>query len=117
MVHPDRLRDQKLMDAICDMFERSSPQQFEAQIEALLARPSATALLAQIHVPTLVLCGMEDSWNTLEQHREMAALIDCSVLVGIPGCGHLSTLERPQAVGDALRAWLTDTPQIHRISM
>jgi pimeloyl-ACP methyl ester carboxylesterase len=117
MVHPDRLRDAKLMDAILAMVERRSLQEFTTQVEALLTRPDATALLSQIHVPTLVLCGLEDTWSPLARHREIAARLDRSVLVGIPGCGHMSTLERPQAVSDALRAWLCDEPQIHRVSL
>ena len=36
----------------------------------------------------------------------MAATIPGSVLVDIPNCGHMSTLERPEAVNEALRAWL-----------
>jgi pimeloyl-ACP methyl ester carboxylesterase len=117
MVHPDRLRDAKLMDGILEMVERRSLEQFTAQIEALLGRPDASTLLSQIHVPTLVLCGLEDTWSPLERHREIAARLERSVLVGIPGCGHMSTLERPQAVSDALCAWLTGAPQIHRVSM
>ncbi|MEO7774333.1 MAG: alpha/beta hydrolase [Steroidobacteraceae bacterium] len=117
MVHPDRLRDAKLMDAILDLIERSSPEQFEAQIKALMNRPDATPLLAKIHVPTLVLCGLEDAVSPLDRHREIARAIDRSVLVGIPGCGHMSTLERPHGVNGALRAWLTGGQQIHRVSL
>ena len=47
MVHPARLADARLMDAILDMIDRQTPDQFEAQIEALLARPDAGAVLAQ----------------------------------------------------------------------
>jgi pimeloyl-ACP methyl ester carboxylesterase len=111
MVHPDRLADSALMESIHAMLARSNPQVFAAQIHALLNRPNRTALLGTINVPTLVLCGREDSWSTLERHQAMAALIPGGVLVDVPDCGHMCTMERPQALTRALQAWLDDRPQ------
>jgi pimeloyl-ACP methyl ester carboxylesterase len=106
MVHPARLADTQLMDAIHQMIARASPAQFEAQVEALLARPDRTDLLGAIHVPTLVLCGREDAWSPLARHEEMVRRIPGSRLVAVPDCGHMSTMERPEAVTAALREWL-----------
>jgi len=36
----------------------------------------------------------------------MAGLIPTAALVVVPRCGHLSTLERPEAVNAALATWL-----------
>jgi pimeloyl-ACP methyl ester carboxylesterase len=105
MVHPHR-HGTPLFDAVLDMIERSTPEVFAAQIEALLARPDATALLGQIRCPTLVLCGREDGWSTPARHAFMHAAIAGSQLAVIEHCGHMSTMERPQAVTAALRAWL-----------
>ena len=106
MVHPERLADASLMDAIHSMIARAGVAQFEAQIRALLARPDRTDLLAQLRLPTLVLCGREDGWSPLSRHEQMARLIPGSRLVAVPECGHMSTMERPQAITDALSAWL-----------
>jgi pimeloyl-ACP methyl ester carboxylesterase len=57
-------------------------------------------------VPTLVLVGDDDRLTPPEQAREMAGLIAEAELVEVPGCGHLSTLERREAVNAALEAWL-----------
>lgn len=111
MVHPDRLADSALMESIYAMLARSTAQVFAAQIHALLHRPDRSALLAGIDVPTLVLCGRDDSWSPLERHQAMAALIPGSVLVAVPDCGHMCTMERPQALNQALRRWLDDPPQ------
>ncbi|MCX7035402.1 MAG: alpha/beta fold hydrolase [Proteobacteria bacterium] len=111
MVHPDRLADAALMESIHAMLERSNPLVFAAQINALLNRPDRTALLPTINVPTLVLCGREDSWSTLERHQAMAAQIAGSVLVDVPDCGHMCTMEQPEALSQALRAWLDDLAQ------
>jgi pimeloyl-ACP methyl ester carboxylesterase len=36
----------------------------------------------------------------------MVAAIPGALLVVIPGCGHLSTLERPETVNQALVEWM-----------
>jgi pimeloyl-ACP methyl ester carboxylesterase len=106
MVHPDRLQDRSLIDAILDMFERGSVTQFAAQIRALIQRPDASDVLARISCPTLLLCGEQDQWSTPAQHREMAQLIAGSRYTGVPECGHMSPMERPAAVSAALLSWL-----------
>jgi pimeloyl-ACP methyl ester carboxylesterase len=107
MVHPARLADGPLMDEIHQMIARCPLPCFEAQIRALLARPDRGELLRAIRVPTLVLCGRDDSWSPLRQHVEMAQRIAHSVLVDVPDCGHMCTMERPEAVTQALRQWLS----------
>jgi len=111
MVHPDRLNEAALMETIYAMLARATPEVFAAQITALLQRPDRSALLPDISVPTLVLCGREDSWSTLERHRDMAARIGGSTLVDVPHCGHMCTLEQPGAVSQALLAWLSGAPR------
>jgi pimeloyl-ACP methyl ester carboxylesterase len=106
MVHPARLTDQPLMDAIHSMIVRGGIDKFEAQIRALLSRPDRTELLLSLKLPTLVLCGHDDSWSPLSRHEEMAQLIAGSRLVDVPDCGHMSTMERPEAITSALTEWL-----------
>ncbi len=106
MVYAERLTDAALIEGILDMFESKSPELYAAQIHALLNRPDGAPLLSQIECPTLVLCGHEDSWSPLQRHREIAAAIAGSRLVDIPHCGHMSTLECPDAVNEAMRTWL-----------
>jgi pimeloyl-ACP methyl ester carboxylesterase len=106
MVHAARHADAALIDAILDMFERRTPEQFGGQIEALLARPDATALLPTIACPTLVLCGRADGWSTPAQHEEMAALIPESRLAIVEDCGHMAPMERPEEIAAELVAWL-----------
>jgi pimeloyl-ACP methyl ester carboxylesterase len=105
MVWPSRLTDSVLIQAVVDMFARRSAEMFAAQIRALLARPGARELLGRIRCPTLVLCGEQDSWAPAQRHREMAALIPEAKLVLVPECGHMCTMERPEAVTGALLDW------------
>jgi pimeloyl-ACP methyl ester carboxylesterase len=106
MIHEARLKDRKLVESILQMFERRTPAQFAAQINALLQRPNAAPLLPMISCPALVLCGQDDGWSPLSTHRVMAQLIPHSTLVPVPECGHMSTMERPDEVSTALAAWL-----------
>jgi pimeloyl-ACP methyl ester carboxylesterase len=106
MIHQARLHERTLVASILRMIERRTPAQFAAQIRALLTRPDATALLPMISCPALVLCGQDDAWAPLSTHRVMAQLIPHSTLVTVPDCGHMATMERPEAVSAALRTWL-----------
>ncbi len=103
MVHPDRLSDVQLVETITNMFARKSVEVFAAQINALLTRPEAFPLLAQIRCPTLVLCGNEDVNSPPAANLEMAGAIVGDQLDIIPHCGHMAPMERPEAVNDALR--------------
>jgi len=106
MVHPSRLADTALMQAIHDMIARKTPEIFAAQICALLGRPDAGPLLPGIEVPALVLCGREDSWAPLSRHKAMAAAIPGARLVVVERSGHMAPMERPEAVAEALSKWL-----------
>jgi len=109
MIWSPRLQETSLVDSVIEMFARSRADLFAAQIRALLARPDAGPLLAQIACPALVLCGEQDSWAPAARHREMAEKIPGAALALIPECGHMCTLERPEAVTRALLDWHAST--------
>lgn len=98
--------DSRLLDRALHMGLALGPDVFARQSLALRDRPDSSATLAGISCPTLVLCGEEDSLCTPALHREMAAEIPGALLEIVRDCGHLSTMEQPRAVNDALRAWL-----------
>ncbi len=79
---------------------------FEAQTEALLARPDVEDVLSSIDVPTLVATGSEDQWSPPSQHEEIAASIKGSVLTVFDGAGHMAPAEAPDQVAQALDDWL-----------
>lgn len=106
MVAPPRLRDQALIESIVGMFERKSPNLFELQMNALLNRPDATKLLTQIRCPALVVTGREDGWSPPLTHQMIASGIPGAKLVIVPDSGHMSAMEQPAAVAQALRDWL-----------
>ena len=80
---------------------------FDAQINAQLVRPEQESLLAQIRCPTLVMTGALDAWSPPAQHEAIAARIADSTLVIVEGAGHMLPLEAPDAVNQAIAAWLS----------
>jgi pimeloyl-ACP methyl ester carboxylesterase len=108
LLHPDRLQDDGLTATVTAMAEAVGQQAFLRQQQALMTRADLRPLLGKIGCPTLVLCGRQDALTPLPLSLEMAAAIPDATLVVLPRCGHLSTLERPDAVTAQLRAWLPD---------
>lgn len=106
MVHPAH-RDGPLWTSVLDMLARATPQQYAAQIQALLRRPDASPLLPDVHCPTLLLCGAQDSWSPPQRHRDMAAMMPAARYVEVAECGHMSPMEQAGAVTQALRDWLS----------
>jgi len=108
MLHPDHAA---LLGPLTDMVKRSTAETFANQQRALLDRPEARAVLPFVKCPALVLCGRQDAWSPVSQHEEIAAAIPHSKLVIVEDSGHMSPVEQPEAVTQALRAWLSDNLQ------
>jgi pimeloyl-ACP methyl ester carboxylesterase len=72
---------------------------------AMAGRPDSTALLAATEVPVLVVVGADDTITPPDGARAMAGAAPHSTLVEIPGTGHLSVAEDPDAVAAAIIAW------------
>ena len=105
-VHPDRHGDVALRDVARAMAEETGVEAYLRQQQAIIARPDSRPTLSAIRCPTLMLVGAEDKGTPPEFAREIAAGIAGARLVIVPECGHLSTLERPQAVTKALVEWM-----------
>ena len=106
-IHPSRVDDKAVAEAVLSMTARVGRDTFLRQQAAIISRIDSRPGLSNIHCPTLVLCGHEDKATPVELHREIASDIPNARLVVVPECGHLSPLERPEAVNAAMRVWLT----------
>jgi pimeloyl-ACP methyl ester carboxylesterase len=105
-VHPSRLDDITVVQPILDMAQEIGPEGFVREQNAIMARPDSRPLLAGIDVPTVVIVGRQDLATPLMRSQEMAADIANARLVVIEECGHMSPLEKPVEVSQALRRWL-----------
>ena len=106
LLHPSRLSDAPLVATIRRMAERVGRDAFLRQERAMIARIDSRPFLGEIRCPTLVLCGRQDVITTVQVHEELRDAVAGATLAVIDDCGHLSALERPQEVTDALVAWL-----------
>ncbi len=67
-----------------------------------------------ITVPTLIIVGDQDVATVPAKAERMHAGIPGSTLVVIPGAGHTSTVEEPEAVNKALEAFLAGQERARR---
>jgi pimeloyl-ACP methyl ester carboxylesterase len=105
-VHRDRHGDETLRTIVRTMAKETGPEAFVRQQRAIMTRPDCRPQLASIRCPTLVLVGDGDELTPPALSEEIAAGIAGARLVRVPDCGHLSTLERPAEVTQALVEWL-----------
>lgn len=63
--------------------------------------------LAEIHLPTLVICGSADKMTPLRLSSQLTAGIPEAQLETIPEAGHMVMLEQPQAVAAAMAKFLS----------
>ena len=110
MLHPDHRQDLALRRTVLAMAESVGRARFLNQVKAQLARPDARPALGQIRCPTLVIGAREDHVCTVAMHEEIAAAIPGAELIILERCGHLSTLEQPARVNEALLRWLQTDP-------
>ncbi len=104
--HPSRAGDQALSRSYLDFCLAAGGAALARQNRAIMARPDARLHLGQLRCPTLVLCGDADQLTPPECSQEIAALVHHARLQLIAGCGHMLTMEQPQAVNAALLDWL-----------
>src|SRR5260221_500414 len=105
-VHRNRQNDEALRVRVRLMAEETGAQVFLRQQQAIMTRPDARPFLPAIKCPTFVLVGDGDELTPPALSQEIAAGVAGSRLVVIADCGHLSTMERPDAVNRALIEWM-----------
>ena len=105
-LHRDRPNYAHLTALVRQMAEDTGPEAFVRQQRAIISRPDSRPLLGSIRCPTTVLVGADDVATPPALNKEIADGIPGAKLAVVPDCGHLSTLEQPEAVNAALVEWL-----------
>ena len=107
IVDRSRRDDAALRAIVKTMALEVGAKAFNRQQTAIIGRADSRPSLPAIACPTLVLVGEGDQLVPLEHSQELADGIAGSKLVVVPVCGHLSTLEQPEAVTAALVDWIS----------
>ena len=97
-----------ILQTVIDMAYGFGAECFIRQSRALQRRPDAQKVLRQTKVPTLILCGAHDKMTPVKRHEFMAELIPVARLEVLEAAGHMPTLEAPEQVTTALRAWMKE---------
>lgn len=116
LLHPSHLADAGLVEVITGMANSLGQVAFMRQQRAMLGRSDSRPGLAHIKCPTLVLCGREDAITPLAMHQELTAGIAGAQLRVLDYCGHLSSLEQPERVSQALTRWLQRLESAHDLA-
>lgn len=103
-IDASRLDDQDLTGRIQAMTQRLGRDVFLRQ--NALERVDGEAALRAFRKQVQIICGENDAITPVEGHRQMARAIGCSHLLVIPSAGHMTPMETPEAVTQALRRWL-----------
>lgn len=92
---------------IAGILDQTSVESACDALMALATRPDRRAMLAGIHVPTLVIVGEEDQISPPAEMLGLAQAIQTSQFVQIAQAGHLASVESPEAVSAAIATFLT----------
>lgn len=76
--------------------------QTQAEIHAIDTSPS----LHRIQCPTLIVHGRQDGFFSSKVHEQIRDQIPYSKLTIIEECGHMLSIERPEAITALLRLWI-----------
>ncbi len=103
---PAHARRPELVELMAAMARSVGAQGQINQQTAMLGRPDSHADLSTLRLPTLVMCGRQDPVTPLADHEAMVACVPGARLEVIEDCGHLSTIEQPEATSRVLARWL-----------
>jgi len=98
--------DASMMEDVREFMASSTPVGVVGALLGMAGRADATARLAQIVVPTLVITGADDMLVAPEESTKLAEAIPGAQLEVIAHAGHLVAFEQAEPFNRALEGWL-----------
>lgn len=99
-------QNQALVARLKDLILANPPAGVVNALAGLAARADSTPTLREIRVPTLIVCGVEDTLTPVADSEVLHAGIAGSRLEILPRAGHLSNMESPADFDAALQKFL-----------
>ena len=99
-----------VVERVREMIGAAEPEGVARALEGMSLRPDSRPFLEDIAVPTLVVCGDEDTLTPPAAAETLRDGIPESRLEVLPGAGHLSSLETPEAFDRAVAESLAVLP-------
>lgn len=106
--HTTRRRQPDLVDDWRERFASVHLPSLNLTVGALARRDTVVDKIGEVRIPALVIVGDEDASLPVAYSREIAAAIPGASLVIVAGAGHLSSLEQPDAVTEAMMTFLDE---------
>lgn len=107
------IRTQVVNDAVIEateeMIKSLQAPGVAAALRGMARRKDARRWLSEIDVPTLVICGEEDTISTVSEMQDIADAIPRARYAVVSGCAHMSPMEAPQRVNEIVRAFLQES--------
>lgn len=105
--HKNSLVNKKaIVDKVRSVVYSNSEHILSMGLTALAERSETCSTLSQINIPTLIICGKEDTLTPVAQSESMKASIYGSALRVIENAGHVSNLEQPHVFNKHLLYFL-----------
>lgn len=101
---PEALKDEALTKSVMQMAAEIGQHNFALQQQAIMQRRDQRPHLAAFRRPSVVVCGELDELTPPDLSEEMAGLLPDCALSLLPGVGHLSTMEAPDACLAAMQS-------------
>ncbi|WP_103348401.1 alpha/beta fold hydrolase [Amycolatopsis sp. CA-128772] len=99
----------ELVETVREMIESQPPAGISWTALALRTRPDSLDLLRASEIPALVIVGEEDPITPVAAASAMTEAVDGATLVVLPDAGHLTPLEDPAGVVEAILSWYPAT--------
>ncbi|MBB4688848.1 alpha/beta fold hydrolase [Amycolatopsis jiangsuensis] len=95
----------ELAGHVRDLIDAQPPSGVAWAARAMRNRPDSRELLRQADIPALVLVGEHDGITPLDAANTMVEALPDPTLTVIPDAGHLTPLEAPASVTEAILGW------------
>ncbi|MET8849393.1 alpha/beta hydrolase [Amycolatopsis sp. NPDC004625] len=99
----------ELVETVREIIESQPPAGISWTALALRTRPDSLDLLRDSELPALVIVGEADPITPVAAASAMAEVMDGATLVVLPEAGHLTPLEDPAGVVEAILSWYPAT--------
>jgi pimeloyl-ACP methyl ester carboxylesterase len=99
-------RARAALDAVRRMARRVGPEAFVRVNDALRARATRWDALDALRGPALLVWGRHDRFSSVDRACAIVTRVSSARLIVLEDCGHLPTLEQPDASTQAAREWL-----------
>ncbi len=96
----------EMVEQVKKTIAKTNVQGMIAGLRGMAERPDSTDVLDLIKVPTLFIVGSKDTLSSPADMRQMAETVGGAEFLEIPIVGHVTPMEDPQAVNNAIRHFL-----------